>query len=180
MKLHTLIGCFACMLGLTTWSHAQAVPTASRSSHLQVGGGFTYARSDYGVPIKGLTVYGDYDFTRHLSVEGDLHFVNIFTPGDIGEKTYLLGPRYSFRYHRFTPYAKALFGIGQFQFQRPSSFLVAATYTYGVYSFGGGVDLRAARHLNIRPFDIEFQKWPGFGQHGLSPIVMTFGAAYVF
>ena len=81
MKLHTLIGCFACVLGLTTWSHAQAVPAASRSASLQLGGGVTYARPDYGVKrIEGLTVYGDYDFTRHLGVEGDLHFVNIITP----------------------------------------------------------------------------------------------------
>lgn len=180
MKLHTLIGCFACVLGLTTWSHAQATPTASRTGSLQVGGGFTYARPDFSVPIKGLTIYGDYDFLRHFGIEGDVHLINLITPADISEDTYLVGPRYRFHYHRFTPYAKALFGVGRFGYQYPSQWGRAATYTYGVYSLGGGVDFRATRHVNIRPFDIEFQKWPGFPQNGLSPIVMTFGAAYTF
>jgi hypothetical protein len=180
LKLHTLIGCFACVLGLTTWSHAQAIPTASRISHLQGGAGFSYAHSDYGVSIKGLTVYGDYDLMRHLGVEGDIHLDNIITPGDIGEKSYLLGPRYRFHFGRITPYAKALFGVGQFQYQYPSYGAHNTTYTYGAYALGGGVDLRASRHINLRPFDIEFEKWPGFKPNGLSPIVMTFGAAYAF
>lgn len=180
MKLHTLLGCFACVLGLATWSHAQAVPTAARSGSLQVGGGFTYARSDFSYSIKGLSIYGDYDFSRHLGVEGDIHFLNIFTPADISENSYLAGPRYRFRYHRFTPYAKALFGIGRFGYQYPSQYGHPSSYTYGIYALGGGVDWHATRHLNVRPFDIEFQRWPGFGQHGLTPIVMTFGAAYSF
>lgn len=182
MKLHTLIGCFACVLGLSTWSHAQAVPTATRSTSLQVGGGVTYARPDYGSKgIAGLTVYGDYDFTRHLGVEGDLHFVNIITPTDISEDTYLVGPRYRFRYHRFIPYAKALFGVGRFGYQAPSRYgNKASTFTYGVMSFGCGVDLPATRHLNVRAFDFEYQDWPGYRNKGLSPIVMTVGVAYSF
>jgi hypothetical protein len=181
LKLHTLIGCFACVLGLTTWSNAQAVPTASRSTSLQVGGGVTYARPDYGPKgIGGLSVYGDYDFTRHLGVEGDIHFLNIITPTDISEDTYLVGPRYRFHYHRFTPYAKALFGVGRFGYQTPSQYITAASYTFGVLSFGGGVDLRATQHFNVRAFDFEYQDWPGFKNKGLSPIVMTVGVAYSF
>jgi len=90
LKLHTLIGCFVCVLGLTPWSHGQAVPTASRESHLQFGAGFAYARPDYGVNIKGLTIYGDYDFTRHLGVEGDLHFVNIITISSAPDTTFTM------------------------------------------------------------------------------------------
>lgn len=180
MKLRTLIGCFVCVLGLTPLSHAQAIPTASRVSHLQFGGGYAYARSDYGKNIQGISVYGDYDFTRHLGIEGDLHFVNIITPGDVGEKSYLVGPRYRFHYGRFTPYAKVLFGVGQFQYQYPTYGFHNTTYTYGAYAFGGGVDMRATRHINIRPFDFEFQRWPSFKQSGLTPIVMSFGAAYTF
>lgn len=181
MKLHTLIGCFVCVLGLTTWSHAQAVPTATRSGSLQLGGGVTYARPDYDrKSIEGLTVYGDYDFSQHLGVEGDLHFINLITPTDISENTYLLGPRYHFRYHRLTPYAKALFGLGRFGYQYPSRYGKASTYTYGVYSFGGGVDWHATRHFNVRAFDFEYQKWPSYPTNGLSPIVMTVGVAYAF
>lgn len=180
LKLHTFIGCFVCIFGLTSWSHGQAVPAASRSGRLQVGAGVTYARPDFSYPIKGISVYGDYDFTGHIGVEGDLHFVNLFTPADISEDTYLIGPRFVFHHRRFSPYAKALFGLGRFGYQYPSQWGHASTYTYGVYAFGGGLDLRATRHLNIRPFDIEFQRWPGFKNDGLTPIVMTFGAAYTF
>lgn len=180
MKLHTLIGCFACVLGLTTWSHAQAIPAATRSGGLQLGVGGTYARPDYNTGIKGYTIYGNYDFSRHLGIEADLHFVNVITPADISEDSYLIGPRYRFRYHRFTPYAKALFGLGRFGYQYPSMYGKASTSTYGVYSFGGGVDLKATRHLNVRAFDFEYQEWPGYGPHGLTPIVMTIGVAYAF
>lgn len=182
MKLHTLIGCFACVLGLTTWSHAQAVPTATRSGSLQLGGGVTYARPDYGGKgIEGLTIYGDYDFTRHLGVEGDMHFVNLITPNDISENSYLIGPRYRFHYNRFTPYAKALFGFGRFGYQAPSMYgSKTTTYNYGMMSFGGGVDLRATKHLNVRAFDFEYQDWPGYRGKGLTPVVMTVGVAYSF
>ncbi|MEO8736051.1 MAG: hypothetical protein ABI380_05890, partial [Edaphobacter sp.] len=87
---------------------------------------------------------------------------------------------YKLHYGRFMPYAKALFGFGQFKFQYPSQYPSAATYTYGVYAFGGGLDLRATRHINVRAFDFEYQKWPSFRQNGLTPIVMTVGAAYTF
>lgn len=180
MKLHTLIGCFACVLGLTASLHAQAIPTATKPSRLQLGAGFTYARPDYSTPIKGISGYGVFDFSRHIGIEGDIHMVSIWTPSDIAENTYLVGPRVKFEFGRFTPYAKALGGFGQFKFQYPSRWPKAATYTYGVYSFGGGVDFHYKRHLNIRPFDIEFQRWPGFKPDGLTPIVMTFGAAYAF
>jgi hypothetical protein len=182
LKLHILIGCFACVLGLTTLSQAQAVPTAYRASSLQLGGGFTFVRPDYGGRvIGGLSIYGDYDFTRHLGVEGDMHFANLMTPSDISEDSYLIGPRYRFHYGRFTPYAKALFGLGRFGYQAlgPNR-SQTSTYTYGVFSFGGGLDLRATKQLNVRAFDFEYQDWPGFKNNGLSPLVMTIGVAYSF
>jgi len=180
LKLHKLIGCFVCVLGLSTWSHAQAIPTASRSGSLQIGGGVTYARPDYNVPIKGLSIYGDYDFTKHFGIEGDIHFVNLITPADIGENSYLLGPRYRFHYDRFVPYAKGMLGFGRFLYQYPSQYGHASTYTYKIYALGGGVDVKATRHLNIRAFDFEYQGWPGYPKNGLTPIVMTVGAAYTF
>ncbi|HZY72342.1 MAG TPA: outer membrane beta-barrel protein [Edaphobacter sp.] len=180
LKLHTLIGCFACVLGLTTLSHGQAIPTASRSGGLQIGGGLTYARPDYGRPVKGFTIYGNYDFTRHFGIEGDIHFANIITPDDIGETSYLLGPRYRRQYGRFTPYAKGMLGIGRFQYQYPSRWGHAYALTYKIYAVGGGVDLQATRHLNVRAFDFEYQGWPGYHTNGLTPIVMTVGVAYSF
>jgi len=179
LKRLSFIGTFACMLGLVASSHAQATPAATRAGSLQLGAGVSLANSDYAPQkIKGITVYGTFDLTRHLGIEGDIHKVSIITPGDIGEDSYLIGPRYVFRYRRFSPYAKALFGIGRLQYQFDTS--PHATFTYGMYAFGGGLDFRATHHINVRAIDLEFQKWPGFPPNGLTPIVGTIGVAYAF
>jgi len=153
--------------------HAQAIPTAQKQSSLQLGVGWGFASPDYGRrKIQGLTIYGDYDLTRHWSIEGDIHLNHIVTPNNIGEDTYLIGPRYVFPLNRFQPYAKFLGGFGRFK--------TTSAFTYGVYAFGGGIDFRATSHINIRAVDFEYQRWPGFRDSGLTPMVYTFGAAYRF
>ena len=181
LKRHALFACFACVFGLTTWSHAQAVPTASRGvGTIQVGVGLTFVKPDYTIETaKGVAAYADYDFTQHIGVEGEVHIASLLTPNDIGENTYLIGPRYAYRIRRFTPYAKALFGIGDFQFQS-GSYGNGSSATYGVYAFGAGLDVMATRHINVRAIDFEFQKWPGFPPSGLTPTAITVGVAYVF
>ncbi len=178
MKRHSLIGLIACVFGLSINSHAQAVPTASRNGTLQLGAGVTFDSTDYTPEMtKGVSVYGDFDFTKHIGVEGDIHFASIVAPGDVGEDSYLFGPRYVVRRNRISAYAKAVFGIGRLNYQFDTSPHSSATYK--IYAFGGGVDIKATRSINIRAIDVEFQKWPGYG-NGLSPIVTTIGVAYSF
>jgi hypothetical protein len=116
-------------------------------------------------------------------VEADVHYISILTPTDIGEDTYLVGPRFSLvRQGRVNAYVKVLGGVGRFQYQS-GTYPNPHTDTYGVFSVGGGVDFRASEHISIRAVDIEAQKWPGYGTpgfaaHGLSPFVTTFGVAY--
>lgn len=159
--------------------HAQAAPAASRLSSVQVGVGWGFANPDFGQKnIQGLTIFGDYNLTSHWSVEGDIHLNHIITPTDIGEDSYLLGPRYVFHVNRLQPYAKFVAGFGRFKTDyenRPN-----VTFTYGMYAFGGGVDIRATPHIYIRAADFEYQKWPGFRDSGLTPMLWTFGAAYRF
>jgi hypothetical protein len=179
LKRHTLIGCFACVFGLTSWSHTQAIPTASRAGTIQIGVGGTFASPDYTQKyLKGLSIYGDFDFAHHIGVEGDIHFASIIAPEDIGENTYLLGPRFTFRHGRFDAYGKGLLGIGQFQFQQ-GTYGNGSSSTYGVYALGGGLDIRATHHINVRAIDFEYQKWPHFYPNGLTPYVTTIGVAYV-
>jgi hypothetical protein len=179
LKRHNLISWFACVFGLSVLAHAQATPTASRPGALQVGAGFTYVWPDYTMTHnKGITVYGTYDVSQHIGIEADLHFVSIITPGDVGEDTYLIGPRYVFHHQRFNPYAKALFGLGRINYQfdfRPHS--SDSTFAYAI---GGGLDYHLSRSINIRAIDFEYQQWPGYGTHGLSPMAITVGAAYNF
>jgi hypothetical protein len=179
LKRHTYIGCFACVLSLATLSHAQAVPTASRYGSIQVGVGGMIGNPDYAQTyIKGLTFYGDFDFMQHLGVDAEIHYA-VITPSDVSEDSYLIGPRYILRHKRYSGYAKALFGIGRFGYQS-GTYVSPSTATYGQFAVGAGVEYMATHHINVRPFDIEFQKWPGFSPHTLSPVVYTFGVAYVF
>jgi hypothetical protein len=83
------------------------------------------------------------------------------------------------RYKKFNGYAKVLFGLGRFGTQS-GSYTVIATSSYFEYAVGGGVEYMVTRNINIRAFDVEFNKWPTFPPNGLSPITYTFGAAYVF
>lgn len=167
-------------------SHAQAIPAATRLRSPQVGVGFSFAVPDYGGTfLKGFTAYGDADIWRRLGVEATMHYVSVFTPTDIGEDTYLIGPRFSLiRQGRVNAYVKALGGVGRFEYQS-GYYPHPHTDTFGVFSIGGGIDFRASKHLNVRAIDIEAQKWPGYGTpgyaaHGLSPFVTTFGVAYAF
>jgi hypothetical protein len=157
---------------------AQARPAASRAGIAQLGAGWSIVKPDYAQRnTQGLSIYGTFDFTRHFGIEGSVHRGSMIMPTDAGEDTYLLGPRYVFRYKKFNPYGKALLGLGRFKYRFPD---VTNAYTYGVYAFGGGLDYSATRHINIRAIDFEYQKWPSFPTNGLSPLVFTFGAAYSF
>lgn len=44
---------------------------------------------------------------------------------------------------------------------------------------GGGVDIHVHKHVNVRA-EYEYQKWFGFPPHGLTPQMVTIGAAYHF
>ena len=179
MKRLTLIGCFACVLSMTALSHAQAVPTASRLGSIALGVGGTRTNPDFGQSdIESITFFGDVNFAHSLGVEGVIHY-SVNTPTDVSENSYIAGPRYIIRQKRFEFYAKALFGVGHFGLQAGSN-PYPGTASYFEYAVGGGVDIHATRHINIRAFDFEAQKWPGFGAHGLSPLAGTIGASYVF
>jgi hypothetical protein len=164
---------------MSTWSHAQAVPTASRAGSIQVGAAGSYTQPDFAQSNIGqITFYGDFDLPYNLGVEGVIHY-SVHTPSDVSENSYILGPRYIFRYKRFDGYAKALFGVGHFGLQQ-GNFANPNTASYFEYALGGGVDIHVTHHFSVRAFDFEAQKWPGFAANGLSPLTYTFGAAYVF
>jgi opacity protein-like surface antigen len=179
LKRHNLISWFACVFGLSIFAHSQARPTAESRGTLQIGGGLSYASPDYGSGNNvGPTFFLNYDFTPNLGLEAAMHYTSIITPGDIGEDTYLLGPRYVFHHRRFMPYAKVLAGVGVINLQ--FDYAPHRKYSKFVYAFGGGLDYRVTRKVNVRVIDFEYQQWPGFSPNGLSPYVITAGAAYTF
>jgi hypothetical protein len=154
---------------------AQEIPTETRAGELQIGIGYSDSSPDYTEDkFKGPSIYATFDFRDHIGIEGDFHYVSGGNQ-QIYEKTYEIGPRYVWHPGKFDPYVKLLVGRGVFNY--PDN---TANLAYNMYSFGGGLDYRATRYLNVRIIDLEMQKWGSFPPNGLSPTVFTFGVAYRF
>src|ERR1700759_364409 len=130
MTLHTrslLRRAFACsLLALGAFAaSAQDRPSAYRALSGQAGVGFSFAKADYGYSfIKGVSAYGGVDLHQRLGIEADAHVTNIWTPLDIAESSFLIGPRvillhssFGGREDFFRPYVKAQAGMGIFQYQ---------------------------------------------------------------
>ena len=162
---------------LATAAVGQATTTASRQFDLQAGGGFVYDRSDYYTkPFHGYGIYSTLDFTPHFGAEVD--FRQADSQVDKGyERTYEFGGRYHRNYRRFSPYVKALYGRGVFNYVYNGT--VVANLAYNEYALGGGVDYRLLSYLNVRA-DYEHQSWLNFPPNGLTPQLVTVGVAYHF
>jgi hypothetical protein len=164
------------LLGVASMLRGQAIPTASRSGDLKIGGGFSTANSDYGPRFNGGGAYFDYDFLPHVGVTGEFHFVQ--GPNNIYEKTYEVGGRYYRTYGRIAPFAKVLYGRGVFNFPTlPDGF--TANLAYNLIAVGGGADFKVKPYLYVRA-DWEYQEWFNFAQSSLTPSILTIGAAYRF
>ncbi len=158
-----------------TLAGAQAVPTASRRADLQVGIGFSGAHSDYSIGTsKGIAGYATLDLTNHYGAEFVVHQVNSPAGDQSYERTYELGGRYFRTYGRFSPYVKAMYGRGVFNFP-----FTSANLAYNLFAGGAGADLHVLPYLNVRA-DYEYQTWLGFPPTGLTPQVVTLGVAYHF
>jgi opacity protein-like surface antigen len=177
MLKNLTLGSLAFVLSLAQFAHAQAAPTATAKTNIQVGAGFTYARTDYGQKgDKGITGFADYDIGLHWGIEGDIHYASISTPNGVSENSYLIGPRYIYRYHRFKLYGKGLIGAGHLEI--PLAPNISRSETDFVFAGGGGLEYLAPRHITIRAVDFEYQHWDY--SDGLTPAVLTFGVAYRF
>lgn len=175
----SITAAISCATALSGLLNAQARPAASRFARLQAGAGFATASSDY-LPrrFNGLTAWFDLDFTSHLGIEGTFHFVKDGAGTGIYEKTYEIGGRYSLSRGRLSPYARAMYGRGVFNFEDYPGY-GHPNLAYNLLAAGGGLDYRLLPHLNARA-DAEYQHWFGFPPHGLTPTLLTIGAAYRF
>ncbi len=154
---------------------AQAVYTAYRNTRIQAGGGFLYLSPDYSdAHIKGISFWGDYDVRPWIGAEFSGHLGSIITPSDIAEDSYMIGPRAMYHKRKFTAYGKLLFGRATITNQDYN-----LSSSYNAYAFGGGLEYRATRKINIRAVDVELQKWPDFEPNTLSPVAITIGASYI-
>ena len=157
-------------------ARSQAVYTASRAGDLQVGVDGVLVNSDYETKdFRGAGFYSTFDFKPHFGAEIDFRQANSSQGTGEYERTYEVGARYLRHYGRFTPYIKAMYGRGVFNFSytiiSPTtgavSYGLAANLAYNEFVGGVGVDIAVARFLNVRA-DFEYQDWLSFPPNGLT------------
>ena len=159
---------------------AQAVATATGNA-LAVGVTYQNANPDYG-PIRasGLGIFADYDFSRYLGVTAELNLPTAFSSVVFLEHSYLFGVRGEYHYKRYMPYAKVLIGGATSSNNTSNPNLINAPGSFPMYAYGGGFEIRLPRHLTVRAIDFEQQRWFDYQPHGLTPTIVSFGAAYRF
>jgi len=186
------VSAFIFLLCAAASLRAQVAPSAFRGQlSLTAGGMGSVFQPDYagghdsaGLPatsaspqrLFGFGAYADLKFTRWIQIEGEARWLRQNTFVDINEDNYLIGPRvpiHEFRRLGFTPYGKALVGLGRMNFEYNQA--------YGRFTdvaLGGGVDLKLSRHFVVRPFDFEYQLWPNWVNGTLKPYGASAGIAY--
>ncbi len=113
------------------------VATARRRADLQVGVGFVIDNSDYDPQkLKGEAFYTTLDLTNHFGGEFVIHQANVRTGDQLYERTYEIGPRYHREYGRFSPYVKAMYGRGVFNYPQN-----VANLAYNMFAGGVGTDI---------------------------------------
>jgi hypothetical protein len=178
--------CLGLLLGIlgvfSTKCHAQAEPEALRKVSLEVGVGFSLAHPDYGDKlVGGITGFAVADLPHRIGIEVEYHNVDLSTPFDIGEVSFLGGIRYRFTTERrLVPYVKAMAGAGQVKFDQGYFPADSQSSVNPVIALGGGIEYKVSRHAIIRAVDFELQKWPNFFPHSLTPYMVTTGLAYRF
>lgn len=183
LKTFASLGVITFALAFAAQARAQALPTATATGSFQVGVGYTITNPDYGPKkISGPTIFADYDLGLHFGLEADMHIIDLRTPTDIAEVTYLGGVRGILPYReRFKLYGKALVGAANFRVLETEDNQGRFNGTYLAYGFGGGLDVAVTRKIVIRAIDAEYQKWPNYDNGGgLTPMLYTFGVAYHF
>jgi opacity protein-like surface antigen len=162
--------------------HAQATAAATRGGIVQAGAAYTFSNEDQypGKHLQGMTLYGTFDLNNHLGVEGDVHLASVFKSYfQYKETSYDAGLRWTQHYRKFNPYAKALVGFGHSSAINAQQIVGGSTPgSYFLYGLGGGLDYNLTDKINIRVVDFEYQRWPNFPPHGLTPPLFSFGAAY--
>jgi opacity protein-like surface antigen len=147
--------------------------------------GYTYVRANSATNIPAFSANGAsgqfvYNFSKYFGGVLDLGAVH---NGNLGGFTidstavnFLLGPRWSFRYSRLTPYLEALFGGSYIaQSSRVSSIVstpttglvpivpgqpitsrLVASQTAFAMAIGGGLDIKINKNVSFRPIGLDY------------------------
>jgi len=124
--------------------------------------------------LTGVGVYSDIRVSRWIQLEAEARWsqfnINEVSPNppingldfvpEVGEKTFLVGPRIPIlQYKRLTPYGKVLFGVGRTSTNHAIYQTSHNSFNSFAMAYGGGLDYRLTKRINIRIPDIEYQQW---------------------
>jgi hypothetical protein len=139
---------------------------------ISVGGMFSGNYVQYGErKMLGVSGFVDFDTPRRLGIEGEASFPMFHQTANVHDEVYSIGLRYHRNLSRkFQPYAKALVGLGEFNF--PYNY---AQGSYLVITPGAGIDYRLSRRIHVRAFDVEYQLWPQFTYGSMSAASVSSG-----
>ena len=170
---------------------AQVAPSAyAKGISVTAGGEASAFQPDYagfGIPqtstnrLYGIGAFVDVKFTPWIQMEGEGRWLNFNQLDGIYENNYLIGPRlpiYKLHFWRATPYGKVLFGYSRLSFEDGNGW-----GRYTTIAYGGGLDIKATKRINVRLPDFEYQQWPGFTEGGaqkydLTPYGLSVGVSY--
>jgi hypothetical protein len=172
-------------------TRAQVAPSAfARGTSITAGGEASIFQPDYagfGVPqtsakrLYGIGTYVDVKFTPWVQLEGEGRWLRFNQIDGIYEDNYFIGPRlpiYKLRYKRITPYGKLLIGFGRLNFENNNGW-----GRYTALAYGGGLDIKLTRRINVRLPDVEYQQWlkwteGGAKTYNLFPYGASVGVSY--
>ena len=159
---------------------AQAIATATGKT-LEAGIAYQNIDPDYG-PYRssGLQIFANYDFSRFVGLTAEANLQTAFSNVVFLEHTYMFGARGEYRKGRYMAYGKALIGDATASNNTPFPGLENAPGSYPAIGLGGGLEIRLQHHISIRPIDYEDQHWFKYSPNGLTPHMLSFGAAYRF
>lgn len=193
-KMRPSIAALLFLLPAAAACTAQVVPSAfARGLSINAGGEVSGFQPDYtgtGVPaqagfhgdLAGIGTYVDVKVTPWIQFEGEARWMRFNRPDNgIYEDNYFIGPRlplYRFRWRRATPYAKVMIGYGKLNFEDNNGW-----GRYTAIAYGGGMDIKMSKRINLRLPDVEYQQWldwtEGAGKnYTLFPYGISVGVSY--
>ena len=175
----------------TLAARAQVVPSAyARGLSITAGGEASAFQPDYagfGIPqssssyLYGIGAYVDVKFNPWVQIEAEGRWLRFNQVDGIYEDNYLIGPRlpiYKLHFWRATPYVKVLVGYGKLNFENNNGW-----GRYTALAYGGGLDIKMSRRIDVRLPDFEFQQWPEWTEgtaknYNLLPYGVSVGVSY--
>jgi hypothetical protein len=127
--------------------------------------------------LYGFGTYVDVKFTRWFQVEGEARWLKFNQLANINQSNYLIGPQLPIQklhFWRATPYAKVLIGYGNMNFE-----FNEATGRFTDLTYGGGLNVKLTKRINLRAIDFEYQQWPRWiNNQQLFPYGASVGVGY--